>query len=298
MDDHDRESGLGMWVALILAIATALAVAIGTALWKKGGASAARTGGASLAASADAPSARTPSFGRLSIARADGRVTLEGEVSDDRTKERVLSKARLVFGPENVVDRITVVAGAPPLWWRARPLEVMSKLRGAPAFVLELRGDRATFDGVVGSEEARAALAKWLSENLADSTRFTSSLKVDAAVRSLAYGPSVLLAENIEFATGSAEIPDAYKSRLDLIAAAFVEDGYRVRIVGHTDDTGTPDGNLTLSRNRADSVSRYLVARGVPAGHLASEGRGQTEPIAPNDTAEGRQHNRRIEFVQ
>jgi OOP family OmpA-OmpF porin len=298
MDEQDRESSLGMWVALILAIATALTVAIGTALWKKGGArtGAATATAATAAAPADAAS-RTPSFGRLAIIRADGRVTLEGEVSDERTKERILSKARLVFGADNVVDRISIASGAPALWWKARPLDVMSKLNAIPAFALRLQGDSATLEGAVGSEEARASLAKWLSDNLADGTRFTSNLKSDGSVRAVAYDPGALLAENIEFATGSAEIPPQHHPRLDEIARALVEDRLRVRVVGHTDNTGTPDGNLVLSRERAESVCRYLIGRGVPSADLVPEGVGQSQPIASNDTPEGRQLNRRIAFV-
>jgi OOP family OmpA-OmpF porin len=294
MDEQDREANLGMWVALILAIATALSVAIGAALWKKGGAgAAART---ATAAATDA-GARTPSFGRLAIVRADGRVTLEGEVSDERTKERILSKAKLVFGAGNVVDRISVVSGAPALWWKARPLDVMAKLNAIPAFALRLQGDSASLEGAVGSEEARASLAKWLGDNLADGTRFASNLKADAAAGGVAYEPSTLLAENIEFATGSAEIPAQYHPRLDQIAQALIDDRLRVRVVGHTDNTGTPDGNLVLSRERAESVCRYLIGRGVPAADLVPEGVGQSQPIASNDTAEGRQLNRRIAFV-
>jgi OOP family OmpA-OmpF porin len=294
MDEQDREANLGMWVALILAIATALSVAIGTALWKKGGAAARAS--AATAASAD-PAARTPSFGRLAIVRADGRVTLEGEVSDARTKERILSKANLVFGAGNVVDRITVASGAPALWWKARPLDVMAKLNAIPAFALRLQGDSATLEGSVGTEGARASLVKWLGDNLADGTRFASSLKADAGVGAVAHDPSALLAENIEFATGSAEIPAQYHARLDEIAQALIDDRLRVRVVGHTDNTGTPEANLVLSRERAESVCRYLIGRGVPAADLVPDGVGQSQPIASNDTAEGRQLNRRIAFV-
>jgi OOP family OmpA-OmpF porin len=296
MDEQDREANLGMWVALILAIATALVVALGTALWKKGPARA--SAAPATAALTTDVAARTPSFGSLAITRADGKVTFEGEVSDERTKERVLSKARLVFGSDNVIDRITVAQGAPALWWKARPLDVMSKLSAIPAFVLRMQGDSATLDGAVGSEETRGSLAKWLADNLADGARFTSNLKTDASMGSIAYNPSVLLAENIEFATGSAEVPAVYHARLEQIAQALIEDRYRVRVVGHTDNTGTPEGNLVLSRERAEAVCRFLIARGVPSADLIPEGVGEAQPIAANDTAEGRQLNRRIELVR
>lgn len=69
----------------------------------------------------------------------------------------------------------------------------------------------------------------------------------------------------------------------------------RVRIEGHTDDRGSDTHNLDLSRRRAASVVRFLVAAGIDAQRLESEGYGEERPIESNDTAEGRQNNRRVE---
>ena len=83
--------------------------------------------------------------------------------------------------------------------------------------------------------------------------------------------------------------------------AAFA-DGLRaspnadVRIIGHTDSTGSDAINNPLSLERATSVRNYLADRGVNAAHVQVSGRGSREPIASNDTAEGRAHNRRVEI--
>jgi hypothetical protein len=71
---------------------------------------------------------------------------------------------------------------------------------------------------------------------------------------------------------------------------------YSVEIQGHTDNTGPKAWNDTLSQMRADSVRDFLVAGGVPADRLTAKGFGWAEPIASNDTAEGRQQNRRVDF--
>jgi outer membrane protein OmpA-like peptidoglycan-associated protein len=70
----------------------------------------------------------------------------------------------------------------------------------------------------------------------------------------------------------------------------------KVRIAGHTDDRGNDKNNLELSKRRAASVLRHLVAHGVEPGRLESEGYGESQPIADNNSVEGRTQNRRVEF--
>ncbi len=69
-----------------------------------------------------------------------------------------------------------------------------------------------------------------------------------------------------------------------------------VRIEGHTDSIGSEAYNLKLSQRRADAVELYLVDHGIPAARLSTEGKGESQPVASNDTAEGRYQNRRVEF--
>ncbi len=70
---------------------------------------------------------------------------------------------------------------------------------------------------------------------------------------------------------------------------------FRIRIGGHTDNTGRPDVNLRLSRERARAVADWLVGRGVPGEQIIAQGYGATQPIADNTTESGRSRNRRIE---
>lgn len=71
----------------------------------------------------------------------------------------------------------------------------------------------------------------------------------------------------------------------------------KIEVQGHADDVGTPGYNMQLSQARANAVKAWLVARGIPASKLIAKGYGSTRPIAKNDTAEGRQKNRRVQFV-
>jgi len=83
-----------------------------------------------------------------------------------------------------------------------------------------------------------------------------------------------------------------------IILLKELDDGTTVLINGHTDSTGNESYNLDLSDKRADSVYHYISAQGdLDNLTFETKGYGQSEPIASNDTAEGRQKNRRVEFV-
>ncbi|HOH47327.1 MAG TPA: OmpA family protein [Candidatus Cloacimonadota bacterium] len=103
--------------------------------------------------------------------------------------------------------------------------------------------------------------------------------------------------EGILFATGSADILPASTEILEQAYTALAANPtVKVLIIGHTDNVGSAASNMTLSQRRAASVRQWLITRGISADRLSAEGRGLTQPRATNDTPEGRQLNRRIEF--
>ena len=69
-----------------------------------------------------------------------------------------------------------------------------------------------------------------------------------------------------------------------------------MEIGGHTDNSGDPASNVTLSQQRADAVRAYLIQQGVDANALVTKGYGDSKPVASNETDEGKFRNRRIEF--
>jgi outer membrane protein OmpA-like peptidoglycan-associated protein len=103
--------------------------------------------------------------------------------------------------------------------------------------------------------------------------------------------------EGILFATGSADILPASTEILERAYTALTANPeVKVLIIGHTDNVGSAASNMSLSQRRAASVRQWLITRGINAERLSAEGRGLTQPRATNDTPEGRQLNRRIEF--
>jgi outer membrane protein OmpA-like peptidoglycan-associated protein len=71
----------------------------------------------------------------------------------------------------------------------------------------------------------------------------------------------------------------------------------KLQLEGHTDSIGTDEINQKLSEQRANAVREFLVSEGVPAANVTARGFGKTQPVASNDTAAGRQQNRRVELV-
>lgn len=103
--------------------------------------------------------------------------------------------------------------------------------------------------------------------------------------------------ENLEFATGKWIIKAVSFPSLNKLATLLItKPNYSLKISGHTDAIGSEKANQTLSVNRANAVKAYLVKRGVSKNKIEARGYGESQPIADNDTEEGRQRNRRVEF--
>ena len=102
---------------------------------------------------------------------------------------------------------------------------------------------------------------------------------------------------NVTFATDSADLKPQFFETLNSVAIVLNEfNRTLVDVTGHTDSTGSPSHNQQLSERRAGTVAEYLVSQGNNPQRFQVLGMGQTEPIAPNDTAEGRAQNRRVEI--
>ena len=110
-------------------------------------------------------------------------------------------------------------------------------------------------------------------------------------------GQKIIL-QNVYFATDKTDVlPSSQPGLNDLYQMLHEYPYIRVKIVGHTDNTNTAEYNQRLSEGRAASVRKSMLKRGIEAWRLETEGKGLTEPIDTNDTPEGRQHNRRVEFI-
>jgi outer membrane protein OmpA-like peptidoglycan-associated protein len=100
---------------------------------------------------------------------------------------------------------------------------------------------------------------------------------------------------NMLFNTGKADL-NAQGQKAVAELASFLKNNpdRNVTVVGYTDSTGSAKFNNKLSRDRAESVKTALVSDGIPSDRIATSGRGESEPVASNDTEQGRQKNRRV----
>ncbi|HEX5083073.1 MAG TPA: OmpA family protein, partial [Blastocatellia bacterium] len=143
----------------------------------------------------------------------------------------------------------------------------------------------------IGSFEAATAV----SEANRRTTEALSNLKPGFSAADLT---NALNTNVINFASGSSQIPQESMPMLEQAAQAIksAPAGTVLEIDGYTDNRGNPAANRKISQQRADSVRRFLISKGVNANSLVAKGYGDSNPIATNDTEDGRFKNRRIEF--
>ncbi len=119
-----------------------------------------------------------------------------------------------------------------------------------------------------------------------------------AKIERVGEGIKITFDSGILYDVNKATLRSEAKMNLDKMAAILNKyPDTNILIEGHTDATGTDEHNLELSRNRASSVSNYLAGLGVDPARFTAMGYGESQPIATNDTDDGRQANRRVELA-
>lgn len=119
-----------------------------------------------------------------------------------------------------------------------------------------------------------------------------------AEIQRVEEGIAVRFDSGLLFDFDSAQLRPEAKENLEQLAEIMGEDdNTELLIVGHTDSVGDEQYNQNLSERRADSAADYIISQGIGAIRVDTEGRGESEPIADNDTEAGRQENRRVEVA-
>ena len=229
-------------------------------------------------------------------------LTLTGYVPDNNVHAALVAAAGRKFFNEKVVDNIKASLGAPSGFANAvvPALGALSRLSTGTLVVsdreVKLSGD-AFYDAAAA--QIRAGLKDFPQgwQFKADISVKPASAPVDGTVCQQLF--SGLLAKGkIRFDSGRATIDPDSAGLLDrLIETALRCPSANIEIAGHTDADGEDGFNQALSEKRAQAVTDFLVKAGLPAERFTAMGYGSTQPVASNDTDEGKAQNRRIDFV-
>ncbi|MBK1636639.1 OmpA family protein [Rhodovulum adriaticum] len=236
----------------------------------------------------------------------EGLVQLRGRIPDTLSRTAAASYARDRFGREQVKDGLRLDPDL-PTGWPLRVLaglEALAQLRNG-ALVVTPRG--LNLRGLSEVEDTQARVTRILTDRLGEDAALDIDIAYRAPPEPAETGPTpeqcvaqieaIVAEQKIIFAPGSTRIEGAAVRVIDRIADVLRAcPDARIEIGGHTDSQGREEMNLTLSQQRADAVLTALIARRVLTSNLTAKGYGETQPIADNDTEEGREANRRIAF--
>ncbi len=156
-----------------------------------------------------------------------------------------------------------------------------------------------TFDVAKGSNYGVTYISEgylFSSKNFTFIESFGDTYESNVRLNKVKAGASVAL-RNVFFDTGNSHLkPSSKKELKKLISLLEANPTMKIAVIGHTDNVGEPESNHTLSEERAHSVVNYVVDSGIDASRLKFEGKGETSPVADNETEEGRKLNRRTEL--
>ncbi|SOJ57095.1 Peptidoglycan-binding protein ArfA [Mycobacterium simulans] len=259
-----------------------------------------------LTTTSGTPSAPALSLSLLSISRSGNTITLIGDCPDDAAKAALMKSLKGLLTPGvNVIDQIRIdpivhsldFSSAEPVFTASVPI---------PDFSLKVELDTITLTGTAASGDQkdaveRAAVTAWPGMNIANKIAAKGAppgppgaapcADLQAAINAGTGGPIFFADDGVSLTPADNQILTRVADQLKACPNA------RVTINGYTDNFGSEGLNIPLSAQRANTVADFLVAHGVARDHVVAKGLGSTNPIAGNDTAEGRAKNRRAEIV-
>jgi len=272
----------------------------------------------------------------LSISNEADGFHVSGTVADEGTKDTILGMLKSSFGSEKVNSDILVDSAADSAGWLDKLSGILPALKDAAGSKLFFDGNDIALDGNINqgiidslmgklntvfggsgfnisSNAIALPSAEGVTETVAepiaeakeaatDSAEAGNNAIQDMTTSGTVTGEELVKALNIagiNFDTGSFKITSKSMAMLSDAAKAInaAPADTKIQVGGHTDNTGSSQLNENLSKQRAQVVVDTLVEMGVDVSKLSSQGYGDSQPIADNNTAEGRTENRRMEFT-
>lgn len=237
----------------------------------------------------------------------DSKLDLSGRVPDDLTNMVIENYARAKFAGDEVVMGTLVDSEGLPSGWQVRVLAGLDALSNLSNGTVTIQSDTILITGQTGDEEASANISGLLVEKFGSDATFSVDVEYVPQLDLVVETPSSedcvaqinVVTENrkITFDPGSATLTTDTLPVMDDIAEILSQCvDIELEIAGYTDSQGSEEMNARLSQNRAESVVSALRMRRIITSSFTAKGYGEADPIADNDTEEGREANRRIEF--
>ncbi|GAA0315815.1 OmpA family protein [Psychrobacter aestuarii] len=225
-------------------------------------------------------------------------VVIKGVVATQSDKQQLIDKLQKQYPNRTVTDEVEVRSSInlPTNWQQVTTSIIDSDIANIRQGRIDINGTTISLHGKVNSHEHKQAIQNRIHTRLTDLYQLENNLVVVEGEQRLI--DETLGDRIVEFESGSANLTPLGLGILDDMADALGRVGDKsVTITGHTDNTGNANANLLLSNQRAEAVKQYLIGRNIDTSRLSTAGKGDTDPIATNDTEAGRTRNRRIEFT-
>jgi len=222
-------------------------------------------------------------------------VIVTGVVPDEATKAKLIARLRSLYG-SRVVDQLAVGNVIAPPNWSGNVEKILDEnLKNVSQGQINVNGTTVNLRGQIKNEALRQGLISHIASSLTSSYNVKDALTIMTSEQTNLN--DTLAGRIIEFDSGSSNIRAASMSLIDEVAQRISSLGTKtVEVIGHTDNEGNPNNNLILSRARAEAVKTYLIKKGIAGERIITNGLGDAQPVADNETPEGRTRNRRIEF--
>lgn len=233
----------------------------------------------------------------------ENTLTLSGNYQNDQQHQDLLAAAKRNFTSSTIIDNMKKAGNAPAgtLAVAALALPHLSRLSDG---ALQISNKTVSLTGSALDDSAAKVIKTAMSGPLPDGYTGQTDIAVaqpgapvdNAGCQSLF--SDIVRNDTIHFETGSARIDtNSAKILNSVVSTAQRCPTGKIEIRGYADGEGSSKANLALSQHRSDAVKQYMVNAGVDGSRLTAVGYGEAEPVASNDTPDGRAKNRRIEFL-
>ena len=306
---YRRSLGLSWLIGLV--VIPLLIAAIGYGAYDRPRSGSGPTGAVPALAPSNKSGAPKLSLAPLSISRNGNNITLSGDFPDDSAKAALMKALKGALGPGvNIVDQIQINPDVDALdFSNAGP--IFKDSASITDFNLTVNVDTVTLAGTAASTDQKNAIEKaavhtWSNLNVVDNLVVNGPVppptppgppapdpcaNLQAAIAAATRGPITFGNDGLSLTPADDQILTQVADKLKACPNAHAT------INGYTDNTGTEGINIPFSSQRAGTVADFLVAHGVARDHLVVNGLGSINPVASNDTPDGRAKNRRVEIV-